>query len=76
MLKILTLLLILLYPINSFSYIGPGSGLSAIGSFIALVGLIIFTFFGFIWFPLKRLFSKKEKNDNEIESDNDNDKSE
>lgn len=71
MIKNLALLLMLLYPTCSFAYIGPGSGLSAIGSFIALISLFIFALFGFIWFPLKRLFKKKEEHNKEKEIDND-----
>jgi Na+/melibiose symporter-like transporter len=71
MFKNLALLLILLYPTYSFAYIGPGSGLSAIGSFIALISLFFFALFGFIWFPLKRLFKKKEGHNKEKETDND-----
>lgn len=43
------------------AYIGPGAGLSAIGSLIALIGAIIVAIFGFLWYPLKRLLRKKQK---------------
>ena len=43
------------------AYIGPGSGLSAIGTFLALLAAIIVAIFGFIWYPIKRLLRKKTR---------------
>ena len=43
------------------AYIGPGSGLSAIGTFLALLAAIIIAIFGFIWYPIKRLLRKKTR---------------
>jgi uncharacterized membrane protein len=43
------------------AYVGPGVGLSAIGSLIALIGAIVVAIFGFLWYPLKRLMRKKQK---------------
>ena len=37
------------------AYIGPGVGISAVGSFFALLGAIVFAIVGFIWYPIKRL---------------------
>jgi hypothetical protein len=42
----------------AFAYIGPGAGLSAIGAFLALIIGVILAFFGFIWYPVKRLLRK------------------
>ena len=42
----------------AFAYLGPGVGLSAIGAFLALVIGVILAFFGFIWYPVKRLLRK------------------
>jgi uncharacterized membrane protein len=38
------------------AYIGPGAGISVIGTAVAFVGSVIFAVLGFIWYPLKRLF--------------------
>jgi hypothetical protein len=43
------------------AYIGPGAGLGAIGTLIALVGAVLFAIVGFVWYPLKRLLRKKQK---------------
>jgi len=42
----------------AFAYLGPGVGLSAIGAFLALIIGVIIAFFGFIWYPVKRLLRK------------------
>ena len=41
------------------AYIGPGAGISAIGTVIALLGALLLAIIGFIWYPLKRLRRKQ-----------------
>lgn len=48
------------------AYIGPGAGLSAIGSLLALVVALIVAIFGFLWYPIKRLM-KKNKTDESLQ---------
>ena len=43
-------------PDAALAYGGPGSVISGIGAFLAAVAAILATLFGFIWFPLKRLY--------------------
>lgn len=43
------------------AYVGPGAGLSAIGSLVALVGAVVVAMFGFVWFPVKRLLKNMRK---------------
>jgi len=40
------------------AYIGPGAGISALGTVLAFFGAIILVIVGFIWYPLKRLLAK------------------
>ena len=40
------------------SYIGPGAGLTAIGTVLALIGAVILALFGFLWYPIKRLLAR------------------
>jgi hypothetical protein len=40
---------------DAAAYIGPGSGLTAIGSLLALVAAVLLGIIGFIWYPIKRL---------------------
>lgn len=49
-----------LLPSPAYAYIGPGAGLGAVALTIA-VGLgAILLLAGFVWYPLKRLFSQKK----------------
>lgn len=67
--KIVTFIVTLVvFPAVAHAYIGPGTGLSAIGSIAAFIGSILLLLIGFIWYPLKRLFNKnssKSKNGKE-----------
>jgi uncharacterized membrane protein YvlD (DUF360 family) len=47
----------LFLPVEAEAYIGPGVGVTAIGTVIALVGAIVFAIVGFIWYPIKRLLA-------------------
>ena len=41
------------------AYVGPGTGLSAIGSFLALVAAVVVGILGFLWYPLKRILKRR-----------------
>ena len=43
------------------AYIGPGSGLTAIGTLIAFIVAILLAIIGFVWYPAKRLLAKKRE---------------
>ena len=58
--KFILFILLLLIPIPAHAYIGPGAGLGAIGSAIALLGALILLIVGFIWYPLKRLLRRRK----------------
>jgi uncharacterized membrane protein len=40
------------------AYIGPGAGVSAIGTVIALIGAVLLAIVGFIWYPAKRILRR------------------
>lgn len=44
----------------ALAYVGPGAGLTAIGSFIALVLALVVAVFGFLWYPIKRMLKKRK----------------
>jgi hypothetical protein len=46
---------------TAFAYIGPGAGLSAIGTVIALIGAILLAIVGFVWYPVKRMLQKRKR---------------
>jgi len=69
MIKALLVSLVLFIPDLAQAYIGPGASVTAIGTIIALVGAILLAIVGFIWYPLKRILSrKKEKNSKNTDS--------
>jgi hypothetical protein len=41
------------------AYMGPGAGLSAIGSFFSLIAAFFFALVGFVWYPVRRLLRKR-----------------
>jgi len=45
-------------PQLAHAYIGPGAGITAIGTVIALLGAVLLAIVGFIWYPVKRLKAK------------------
>lgn len=48
-------------PQVSHAYIGPGAGIAAIGTVLALIGGILLAIVAFIWYPVKRLLAKVKK---------------
>lgn len=51
--------LFLLLPAAAQAYVGPGAGLGAIGTVLALIGAALLAILGFLWYPIKRLMSKR-----------------
>ena len=45
-------------PQNTIAYIGPGAGITAIGTVIALISAVLIAILGFFLYPIKRLLSK------------------
>lgn len=43
----------------AFAYVGPGAGLSVVGTVLALLAAIGLALVGFVWYPVKRLRQKK-----------------
>lgn len=41
------------------AYVGPGAGLGAIGTVLALIGAVLLAILGFLWYPIKRLLAKR-----------------
>ena len=55
---VLVVLFSLFWPVHAHAYIGPGAGLSAIGSLLALCAAVVVAILGFVWFPIKRLMRR------------------
>ncbi|MEP2029964.1 MAG: hypothetical protein ABJI96_14780 [Paracoccaceae bacterium] len=44
------------------AYIGPGGGLGALGTLVAILGAGLLLIVGFVWYPVKRLLNRNKKN--------------
>jgi hypothetical protein len=52
---VLVLLMVGCFPALALGYVGPGTGMSAVGVFLAVVMGIVVALFGFLWYPFKRM---------------------
>ena len=55
---VLAAVLLATLPGAAFAYVGPGAGLSALGSILAFLGVIVLLIVGFVWYPVKRLLNR------------------
>jgi hypothetical protein len=46
-------------PSVAHAYVGPGAGLTAIGTVLALMAAVLFAIVGFVWYPVKRLLKRQ-----------------
>ena len=46
-------------PATAFAYVGPGAGITAIGSVLALLVGIVLAIVGFVWYPIKRFMRSR-----------------
>lgn len=47
-------------PDPAHAYIGPGAGLSVIGTLVAVIGAFLLLIVGFVWYPVKRMLRRKK----------------
>ncbi len=41
------------------AYVGPGAGLTAIGTVLALIAAVALAVVGFVWYPVKRMLRRE-----------------
>ena len=58
--KVLLIFCFFMMPSLAQAYVGPGAGLSAIGSILAFLAVILLLIVGFLWYPIKRLVKGKQ----------------
>lgn len=51
-------------PLSVEAYIGPGAGLSAIGTAVAFVLALLLLIVGFVWYPVKRFLRRRRQEQN------------
>ena len=66
-LKLITCVIAVAAPKLLHAYVGPGVGLSAIGSVLAFIGAVFLLIAGFLWYPIKRILKRKPKDELEGE---------
>lgn len=49
-----------LLAVDALAYVGPGAGISAIGSVLALIGAVLLAIVGFVWYPIKRKIKRRK----------------
>ena len=47
-------------PVAAQAYVGPGAGLTAIGTLLALVAALVLAVVGFVWYPVKRMMRARK----------------
>ena len=55
------LLFVILIPLPAMAYVGPGTGIAALGALLAIIAGVIAAIFGFLWYPIKRLLRKRKQ---------------
>jgi hypothetical protein len=55
------LFLVCCFPRPALAYVGPGTGMSAVGVFLAVVMGVVVALIGFVWYPCKRLLRTCKK---------------
>ncbi len=60
----LTFLLISTAPASA--YIGPGAGITAIGTVLALIGAVLLAIVGFLWYPIRRFLRNRRAKQAEL----------
>ncbi|MEM8830001.1 MAG: hypothetical protein AAGE96_11665 [Cyanobacteria bacterium P01_G01_bin.19] len=62
--SICALLLVAFVQQPALAYVGPGTGIAALGALLAILAAVIIAIFGFLWFPLKRMMKKRQEETN------------
>ena len=63
------LLLLLLISASAHAYVGPGVGIGILGTILGGIMAVLLAIFGVIWYPIKRLFSRKKSSEQETKTD-------
>ena len=47
-------------PVAALAYVGPGLGMGAVAAFFGAVLAVLLAIVGVVWYPIKRLLSKRK----------------
>ena len=65
LLAFLTAAAIVLVSNDAHAYVGPGLGAGAIGMILGVIASILLAIFAIFWYPIKRIFKSKKKDNAE-----------
>ena len=60
---------VLFYSSSAEAYVGPGMGVGALGVIVGIVVSVLMAIVGIFWYPIKRLFKKKDDSESLEETD-------
>ena len=63
------LLLVIFVQQPAMAYVGPGTGIAALGALLAIIVGVIAALFGFLWYPMKRFMKKRQATKNAREQE-------
>ena len=58
---ICVLLLVIFVQQPAMAYVGPGTGIAALGALLAIIVGVVAALFGFLWYPMKRLLKNRQQ---------------
>ncbi len=61
--------LILIWPVETLAYIGPGMGAGVIATAVGFVGVIFLGLFAFLYYPIKRIIKGNKKEQDQTTKD-------
>ena len=56
--KTFILLIMLLFPLSAWAYVGPGAGVGTITVVLGVIASVFLAIVGIFWYPLKRFIKK------------------
>ena len=65
----LIVVLCIAVPATAQAYIGPGAGIGAIGTVLAVIGAVLMMIVGFLWYPIKRLINRNKRAEEEVDAE-------
>ena len=64
--------LILIWPVETLAYIGPGMATGVIATALGFVGAIFLGLFAFLYYPIKRMIKRKKNEQDQTTKDETN----
>lgn len=61
--------LLLMWPVVGLAYIGPGMGAGVIATALGFVGAILLGLFAVLYYPIKRMIKRKNKEQTQMPKD-------